>query len=241
MVTPLDSEGRSCDLKPPRAFRFETFRMKSGLVFVLIISTALPALAHWPRHKLDAKTTKAAEEGRSSAAPNTANESNARAVSEPSYLIGLGDVLHISVWREPEFTSSVVVRSDGKISLPLLADINAVGTSPMQLAEFITERLTKYVDDPRVTVIVSQSKPLTIYMVGEVGHHGPMALTPNMTVLQAIVTAGLTQFANEKKIYVLRFEKGVQHKFLVNYKRLVKGSGAGQNIELKPGDMVVVP
>jgi len=159
----------------------------------------------------------------------------------PDYVIGLGDVLHISVWKEPELTSTVQVRSDGKISLPLLNDILAVGFKPMDLAASLGERLKKYVDDPRVTIIVSQARPPVIYFVGEVGHHGPMALTPNMTIFQALMTAGLGTFANSKKIYILRVENGVERKLPVNYKRLVKGQGLSQNILLKPGDVVVVP
>jgi polysaccharide export outer membrane protein len=159
----------------------------------------------------------------------------------PGYTIGLGDVLRVSVWKEPEISGTSQVRSDGKISLPLLNDVQAVGMTPMELAASVTEKLKKYVDDPRVTVIVSQIKPPVIYMVGEVGRHGPMALTPNMTVLQALATSGVSLFANTKKIYVLRTVNGVQQKLRVNYKNLIKGKALNQNIVLNPGDMVVVP
>lgn len=159
----------------------------------------------------------------------------------PDYVIGLGDVLHISVWKEPEFSSTVQVRSDGMISLPLLNDVQAVGYKPMDLAAFLATKLARYVDDPRVTIILSQARPPVFYMVGEVGHRGPMALAPNMTVLQALLTAGLSTYANPKKIYVLRTENGVERKFPVNYKRMVKGMSTNQNILLKAGDMVVVP
>ncbi len=145
------------------------------------------------------------------------------------------------MWREPELTSTVQVRSDGNISIPLLNDVQVVGVTPIDLAASLTEKLKKYVDDPHVTVIVSQAKPRTIYMVGEVGVHGPMPLLPNMTVLQALISAGMTTFANTKKIYVLRIENGVEQKMRVNYKKLVKGENLDQNIVLKPGDMIVVP
>ena len=138
-------------------------------------------------------------------------------------------------------TSTVQVRSDGKISLPLLNDVQAAGSKPMELAEFLTEKLKRYVDAPRVTVIVTQSKTQVIYMVGEVEHRGPMALTPNMTVLQALVTAGLSAFANTKNIYVLRVEDGVEKRIPLNYKDLVKGKAMNRNIVLRRGDMVVVP
>jgi len=153
----------------------------------------------------------------------------------------LGDVLRIAVWKEPDFSATLQVRSDGKISLPLLNDIDAVGSTPMELAAFLRDKLKKYVDDPRVTVIVSQAKSQVIFMVGEVGRHGAMPLTPNMTVLEALITAGPTTFANTKKIYVLRVENGVEHKLPVNYKQLVKGRNINRNLVLKPGDLVVVP
>ncbi len=127
------------------------------------------------------------------------------------------------------------------ISLPLLNDVRAVGSTPMDLAASLTTMLKKYVDDPHVTVIVSQAKPPIIYMVGEVGRRGPMPLAPNMTALQALVTVGLSTFANTKKIYILRVENGVQQKLRVNYKQLVKGKSMNQNIVLRAGDMVVVP
>src|SRR5208337_5000189 len=97
--------------------------------------------------------------------------------------------------KEPDFSSTVQVRTDGKISIPLLDEMPVVGDTPVELAAYLTERLRKYVEDPRVTVILSQARPPTIYMIGETGRHGPMALTPNMTVLQALITAGLTTFA----------------------------------------------
>jgi polysaccharide export outer membrane protein len=153
----------------------------------------------------------------------------------------MGDVLRISVWKEPDFSSTVQVRTDGKISIPLLDEMPVVGDTPVELAAYLTERLRKYVEDPRVTVILSQARPPTIYMIGETGRHGPMALTPNMTVLQALITAGLTTFARAKKIYILRAENGVEKKIHVNYKQLVKGKSMNQNILLEPGDMIVVP
>jgi len=159
----------------------------------------------------------------------------------PDYVIGLGDVLRISVWKEPEVSSTVQVRSDGKISVPLLNDVQAVGFRPTDLAAWLAEKLQHYLADPHVTVIVSQAKPPVVYMVGQVGKNGPMPLTPNMTALQALVTAGMSTFANTRKIYVLRLVNGVEERLPLNYKRLVKGKSMNQNIVLKPGDMVVVP
>jgi polysaccharide export outer membrane protein len=119
--------------------------------------------------------------------------------------------------------------------------VQAAGLTPMKLTASLTEQLKKYVDDPRVTVAVSQMSAQRIYLVGEVLRRGPMALQPEMTVFQALATAGLDQFANTKKIYVLRTINGVQHKYPFDYKRMLKGQGMDQNIVLMTGDTIVVP
>jgi polysaccharide export outer membrane protein len=170
----------------------------------------------------------------------TPPDANAK-VSETTYQIGVNDVLHISVWKEPELTATLQVRTDGMISIPLVNDVRAAGLTPMGLAASITEKLRTYLDDPRVTVVVSSMKSQRIYLTGEVLHNGPIALTPNMTVLQALATSGLSTFANTKKIYVLRSVNGVPQKLPVNYKRLIKGRNVDQNILLQPEDMIVVP
>ena len=159
----------------------------------------------------------------------------------PDYIIGPDDVLHIAVWKEADLTATLPVRPDGKISLPLLDDVQAAGLTPQQLANSITERLKKFIADPRVTVVVNQINSKRVYLVGEVTHTGAMPLLANMTVLQAISSAGLTQFANTKGIYVLRTENGRQQKMPVNYRKLVKGDQINQNYLLKPGDTIVVP
>jgi polysaccharide export outer membrane protein len=162
-------------------------------------------------------------------------------VAGPAYLIGADDMLLISVWKEPDLTATLPVRPDGNISLPLLNDVAAAGLSPTQLAASITEKLKKFVADPRVTVVVTQINSQKIFVMGEVQHTGAIQLLPNMTVLQALADAGFTQFANTKGIYVLRAENGHQQKIPVNYKRLLKGQAIDQNIMLKPGDTIVVP
>ena len=159
----------------------------------------------------------------------------------PDYRIGADDVLKISVWKEPDLSETLPVRVDGKISMPLLNDVAAAGLTPTQLAALLTERLKKFVADPRVTVIVTAMNSQKVYVTGEVTHTGSMALTPNMTVLQALASAGFTQFADTKKIYILRIENGQQRKIPVNYKKLVRGDALDQNIVLKPGDTIVVP
>ena len=162
-------------------------------------------------------------------------------VASSDYVIGADDMLHISVWKEPDLTATLPVRPDGKISLPLLNDVPAAGLTPMQLKDSITEKLKKYLADPRVTVVVTAMNSRRIFVTGEVLHTGALALLPNMTVLEALSSAGFTQFANLKGIYVVRTENGVQQKYRVNYKEVIKGKRPGENIALKPGDMVVVP
>ncbi len=158
-----------------------------------------------------------------------------------NYVIGPRDVLSINVWKEPELSRSVPVRPDGEISLPLLNDIQVSGLTPMQLAAEITTRLRKYVSDPQVSVIVEQVNSQVVYAVGEVNHPGPMPMLPNMTVLQVISSAGgLSQWANQKRIYVLRIENGQSKQYPYNYKQALRGV-AGKDISLRPGDTVVVP
>lgn len=181
--------------------------------------------------------------GQNSAAPGKASSDPNIPVSKagPSYVIGPDDTLFISVWKEPELTETLPVRADGMISLPLLNDVRAAGLTPMELSGALTEKLKKYVSDPRVTVVVTQMNSQRVYVTGEVLHPGTMNLTPDMTVLQALANAGFTQFANTKSIYVLRSENGMQRKIQVNYKKLIKGDSGAQNLPLKPGDTIVVP
>jgi polysaccharide export outer membrane protein len=159
----------------------------------------------------------------------------------PAYVIGAEDVLHISVWKEADLTATLPVRPDGKISLPLLNDVQAAGLTPEQLKDSVTEKLKKYVADPRVTVVVTAINSKRVYLTGEVLHSGAMPMSPNMTVLQALSSAGINQFANTKRIYVLRTENGKQEKLPVNYRKLVKGEQIEQNYTLRPGDTIVVP
>jgi polysaccharide export outer membrane protein len=176
-----------------------------------------------------------------SSAPDATVQAPAMSAAGPDYVIGPEDVLHVAVWKEADLTATLPVRPDGKISLPLLNDVQAAGLTPMQLADSLTERLKKYVASPRVTVVVTSINSKRIFLVGEVGHTGAVPMMPNMTVLQALSSAGLTQFANTKKIYVMRTQNGKQQKLPVNYRKLVKGEQMEQNYLLQPGDTIVVP
>jgi polysaccharide export outer membrane protein len=161
---------------------------------------------------------------------------------DPSYTIGSEDVINIAVWKEPDFSSTVPVRPDGKVSVALIGDVQVAGKTPTQLAEDLTVLLKKYIAEPRVTVMVTTMNSRKAFMLGEVNRPGPILMTPEMTVLQAIAAAGgPTVYANSKKIYVLRTENGKQSKLPFNYKEAVKGNSPEQNIILKPGDTIVVP
>lgn len=163
------------------------------------------------------------------------------ATDDPAYIIGPEDTLNINVWKEQELTGQVPVRPDGKISLPLLNDVQAAGLTPMQLATDISQKLKKYVSEPQVTVTVTNIQSKRIFLVGEL-KAGAFPLLPDMTVLQALSAAGCcSEFANTKKIYVLRTENGKQIKYPFNFKEALKGNHPEQNILLKPGDTIVVP
>lgn len=179
--------------------------------------------------------------GSDAASPSVGSKHTA-ATKDPNYVIGPQDVLDIDVWKEKELTRTVEVRPDGKISLPLLNDVQASGLTPMQLAANITDGLKKFITDPQVTVIVTDIRSQRVYILGEVVRPGAYPLLPGMNVLQALSSAGgFTMFANTKKIYVLRQQGGKQEKFPFNYKAAVSGKRTDENIILRPGDQIVVP
>ncbi len=162
--------------------------------------------------------------------------------AESGYVISPDDVLAVEVWKEPEVSANVPVRPDGKISLPLLGDVQAAGLTATALTSDLTERLKKFISDPQVTVIVTQVNSQHIYITGEVNRGGTYPLQPGMTILQGLSSAGgFTPFANLKKIYVMRQVNGKQEKYAFNYKEVIKGKNTAQNIPLLPGDTIVVP
>lgn len=162
-------------------------------------------------------------------------------ITPDTYVIGPSDVITVTVWQQPTLSGSMLVRPDGMITLPLLADIAASGMTPSQLAEQISTRLKKYFRDPSVSVVLTQINSKKIYLLGEVAKKGPVELTYGMTLLEAISSAGgLTDYANAKKIYILRGEAGGQQRIPVHYKQALKGNSEF-NLALKTGDTIVVP
>jgi polysaccharide biosynthesis/export protein len=170
-------------------------------------------------------------------------QSSQGAHSDSSYVIGANDVLAINVWKEPDISRSVPVRSDGKISLPLVGELTASGQTPLQLEQEITKRLQSYISEPEVTVIVTDSKSQKVNILGMVAKPGAYLLTSSTTVLDAIAMAGgFKDFAKQKSIYVLRqAPDGTQKKIPFNYKEVVKGQNPEQNVRLQAGDTVVIP
>jgi polysaccharide export outer membrane protein len=183
-----------------------------------------------------------AQEGASTQKLDAAQKPVVSATNDAEYKIGPQDVLRIDVWKEPDISRVIPVRPDGKITLPLLNDVQASGLTAMQLAVSLRDGLSKFLTSPQVTVTVTEINSRRIYLTGEVTRPGALALLPNMTVLQALASGGgFTQFARLKNIYVMRTENGKQVKHPFNYKEVVKGNLAEQNIPLQPGDVIVVP
>ena len=161
-------------------------------------------------------------------------------VSTSTYRIGVGDVLHIAVWEEPQLTETAVVRPDGKISMLLVSELNVAGMTPEAAQQALTEQLSKFVHKPRVTVTVQEIHSRMVFITGEVQRPGAYPLMDTMNVVQLVArSGGLTDFAKQKKVYVLRAANSARVD--VNYEKVLKGQAPEQNVQLAPGDTVVVP
>lgn len=188
------------------------------------------------------KTVPGAQSSEAAASDAKPQASSASVPTDPEYKIGPMDVLRIDVWKEPDISRLAPVRPDGKISLPLLNDIQAAGLTPGELSKQIASGLKAFITNPQVTVGVAEINSRRVYVTGEVSRPGSLTLLPNMTVLQALSSAGgFTQFAKLKGIYVLRTEGGKKVKYPFDYKDVVAGRKESQDVELKSGDVIVVP
>jgi len=159
------------------------------------------------------------------------------------YTIGAGDVLSVSVWREEELSVDVEVRSDGKISVPLLDDVQAAGLTPLALKQVITERLSEFVAAPHVTVVVKASRSKFVYLMGEVARPGVVGYTAEMRVSDAIaVVGGFGAFASKNRVKIIRrLQDGTAQEFRFDYDDYIDGTDVAQNIRLLPGDQIFVP
>lgn len=199
------------------------------VVWVAVFLQALPAPA-------------AAQQLRQS---GPANSSAAGTVMDPTlparFVIGVGDVLAITFWRDEKLSRDVVVRPDGKISLPLLNDVTAAGFTPEQLTGALAQAAAKYITEPDVSVIVKEIHSRRVFVVGEVTTPGAVALSGDMNVLQLIAVAGgLHEYADKKNIVIIRTERGQEKRLKFNYDDVLDGKNTKQNILLQPGDTVVV-
>lgn len=158
------------------------------------------------------------------------------------YLIGPDDVLSVLFWQEKDLSAEVVVRPDGHITLPLLNDLKASGLTPEQLRVRVIEEARQYIEEPNATVIVKEVNSRKVFITGEIQKPGAYALTGSTTVLQLIATAGgLTEYANSKNILIMRMVNGQQATYRFNYREILGRRNFHQNIELKPGDTIIVP
>lgn len=176
------------------------------------------------------------------AAPAIARHAVAPVVPPPGYTIGPDDRLAIAFWRNTELSAEVVVRPDGRISLPLLNDVEAAGLTPEQLRERLIERARNFVEDANATVVVAEIRSRRVFIAGSVDKPGAYPLNGPTTVLQLIATAGgLREFVSGKDIVIVRGAAETQARFKFNYQDVVRGKRLAQNISLQPGDTVIIP
>lgn len=158
------------------------------------------------------------------------------------YVIGPDDVLAVVFWREKDLSAEVVVRPDGMITLPLVNDLKAAGLTTDQLRAAVVEAAGRFVEDPSATIVVKQINSRRIFITGQVGRPGPYALSTSMNVLQALsIAGGVGDFAKKDRILVIRKEGAQTKTYKFNYKEVIKGKKLEQNIELRPGDTIIVP
>jgi polysaccharide biosynthesis/export protein len=210
--------------------------MKATATFVataLLVLTTVPA---WAQAKPAAPAAPPARQ-----APATQNAGASLVTPPADYVIGAGDVLFINYWRDKDMTNDYIVRPDGKITLPLINDVDAVGLTPDQLKDRLLKASANLFVDPSITVGVKTINSRKVYITGGVQKPGPYDLLTPMTVAQLIsVAGGLAEFVSGKDIRILRNEGGKQTVVNFNYKEMLEGKNLGQNISLKPGDTVLV-
>jgi len=198
-----------------------------------LAATLLPWIASTP-----ARATAPSSE--SDAAADASAERQAAGSRE--YLIGVEDVLEVSVWKNADLSVTIPVRPDGKISLPLIDDVPAAGLTPMELKQILTEKWSSFLSAPEVSVLVKEVNSFKVYVVGEVARPGELKLKSKIRLLQAIaLVGGFSSYADRNKIVVLRDREGTELRFEINYSKVVSGEKPEDNLVLVPGDTIVVP
>lgn len=215
--------------------------MKKRAAYPLTLELVLACCAHCLLAQTPAYSEVSAPAVASS--PGGSVEQSPSRPHDASFVIGNDDLLAINVWKEPDLSRSIPVRLDGRISLPLVGELQAAGRTPLQLEQDISSKLRSYIAQPEVTVIVQEIKSKNFNILGQVAKPGSYSLTAASTVLDAISDAGgLREFAKQKNIYILRHSAAAsESRIAFNYKEVIKGKNPQQNIKLEPGDTIVVP
>jgi polysaccharide export outer membrane protein len=211
------------------------------LVCVISVACAMPAFAQAPapQNQAPAPQKPAAP---APAAPQPAVVRPPDVAVPGNYVIGTDDLLGIVYWRDKEMSTDARVRPDGRISLPLINEVHAAGLTPEELQKKITEESKKFMEDASITIVVREINSHKVFITGEVNKPGPYSITSATTVMQLISLAGgLREYANSKNIMIMRKEGDKQTSFKFNYKEVAAGKNLKQNVDLKPGDTVVVP
>jgi polysaccharide export outer membrane protein len=170
-------------------------------------------------------------------------EEGAVAGSTEDYILGVEDHLSIAVWKETELsnTRAIIIRPDGKITFPLVGDIQAAGRTPKQLTDDLTKLLIKYIKDPVVTVTVDEINSFKVAVVGEVTTQGVLTLRRRTRLLEAIaLSGGLSQYADKSNLVLVRFDQGKENRTRVDYRKVLSGERPELNMFLKPGDIIIV-
>jgi polysaccharide biosynthesis/export protein len=211
--------------------------------FLAGVAIVLSAGAAWSQAQVASASGKEMMTSDVASASKTTSETSATKPHDDEFVIGNGDVLNISVWKQADLSRSLPVRSDGKISLPLIGEVQATGRTPLKLEEEISTKFRPFLAEPEVTVIVEQINSEKFNILGRVAKPGSYPLVNPTTVLDAIAVAGgCRDFAKQKGIYVLRkHSDGSETKYPFNYQDVIKGKNTAQNIELEPHDTVIVP
>ena len=217
-----------------------TSRLLRALCVGALLAASIPALAEGQARSMPGTPRRPAP-GKGTAAPEAVPVAGT-AVAPTDYVIGADDVLTVVFWRDKEMSGDVVVRPDGKITLPLVNDVDAAGSTPEELRDRISKVAAQFLEEPAVTITVKQINSRRVFITGEVGKPGPYPLTAPTTVLQLIAMAGgLNDFAHREEIVVMRTENGRAVTFPFDYAAVAKRKKLQQNIVLKPGDVVLVP
>jgi polysaccharide biosynthesis/export protein len=170
---------------------------------------------------------------------SSTKEQGTISANNEQYIIGPEDILSIYVWREESISKTLPVRIDGKISLPLVDDIQAAGLTPLQLKEVLTEKLKKFVDNPTITVTVMEANSFKVYVSGEVKQPGVHRVRSEISLVKVIImVGGFTEWADQKKILIIRQEKGVEKRIIANYKKIIEGEE--QDIQINRGDTIII-